>query len=62
MTYQEWKTVQNQGIGMEKLQEEEYWREDKQKGEQSDYSAYFFFKSPQEFNVNNSIPFLHKPT
>lgn len=47
---------------MEKLQEEEYWREDKQKGEQSDYSASFFLKSPQEFNVNNSIPFLHKPT
>lgn len=47
MTYQGRKRVQNQGVGMEKLQEEKYWREGKQKGEQSNYSYYNFFKSPR---------------
>lgn len=47
---------------MENLQEEKYWRQGKQKGEQGDYSEYNFFKTSQEFNVNNFIPLLHMPT
>lgn len=62
MTYQGRKRVQDQGTGMEKPQEEKYWGEGKQKGEQNDYSDYNFFKPPQEFNVNKCIPFLHMPT